>query len=102
MRAVTTGCPLTWRNSRRALISYGMTLIPPMLAAIPALVTLAVAAGRVMVPLAREARLVAVVWLALRRTRPDERAEIIRALLGEPQHGLVNDKSARRPPERPE
>jgi len=77
-----------------------MTLISPTLAAIPALVTLAIAAGRVVVPLAREVRLVTVAWLALRRTRPDERAEIIRALMGEPQQGLVNDKSARRPPER--
>jgi hypothetical protein len=33
-------------------------------------------------PLAREARLITVVWLALRGTRPDERADIIRALTG--------------------
>jgi hypothetical protein len=65
-----------------------MTFIPPALATIPVLVALAVAAGRIVAPLAREARLITVVWLALRGTRPDQRAEIIRALRG--RQGPVN------------
>jgi hypothetical protein len=59
-----------------------MTLSPPTLAMIPALVALTIAAGRIVAPLAREARLITVVWLALRGTRPGQRAEIIRALTG--------------------
>jgi hypothetical protein len=74
-----------------------MTLIPPTLALIPALVTLAVAFGRIVAPLAREARLATTVWLALRGTQPSERAEIIRALTGDAQEDLAGDGSASQP-----
>jgi hypothetical protein len=71
-----------------------MTLSPPTLAALPALVTLAVAAGRLVVPLAREARLIAVVWLAC--AAPNRvSAEIIRAFTGGPQQGLANGDPAK-------
>jgi len=59
-----------------------MTLTSLTLSAIPVFVALVVAAGRIVASLAREARLITVVWLALRGTRPDERTEIIRALTG--------------------
>ena len=102
--AVAPDSPLTWRNSTERHMPYGMTLIhgmtviPSALAAIPALVTLTVVAGRIVGPLAREARFIVVVWLALRGTRPDERADIIRALTGAPQQALMNEDSARRLP----
>jgi hypothetical protein len=76
---VTTGCSPTWRCNGQAFISYGMTMIPSVLGVIPAVLALTVAAGRVVAPLAREARRFAVMWLALRGTQPSERAEIIRA-----------------------
>jgi hypothetical protein len=75
---------------------YGMTLITLTLATLPALVTLAVTAGRIVASLAREARIITVLWLALRGTRPDERAEIIRALAERSQRGLGNNDSASR------
>lgn len=59
-----------------------MVLIPSALAALPLLVALTVAAGRTVASLAREARLMTVAWLALRGTRPDQRAEIVHALTG--------------------
>jgi hypothetical protein len=73
-----------------------MTLILPTLATIPVLAALTVAAGRIVAPLAREARLITVVWLALRGTRPNQRAEIIRALTG--RQGLVDGDSTKRTP----
>lgn len=88
---------MTWRNSGEGHIPYGMTMIPPTLVALPALVTLAVAAGRIVAPLAREVRVITVVWLALRGTRPDDRTEIIRALTGGPQQSLVNDSARQLP-----
>jgi hypothetical protein len=64
------------------------------MATISVLVTLTVAAVRIVAPLAREARLITIVWLALRGTRPGQRAEIIRALTGRP--GLVDGSPPKR------
>ena len=73
-----------------------MTLIPPTLAALPALVTLAITAGRFMSSLAREARIITVVWLALRGTQPSQRAEIIRAFASQQRQGVLNHDSTKR------
>jgi hypothetical protein len=75
-----------------------MTLISPTLAATPALVAIAIFAGRIVAAIAREVRITTVVWLALRSTRPEERAEIIRALTGKPQHGSANANAAQQLP----
>ena len=61
-------------------MSRDMGLICPSLAAIPAFVAIAAVIGRMVASLAREARLTAVVWLALRGTQPSERPEILKAL----------------------
>jgi hypothetical protein len=73
-----------------------MTVILPTVAAVPVIVALTVAAGRIVAPLAREARLITVAWLALRDTRPDQRAEIVRALSD--RQDLMNGNSMHRTP----
>ena len=57
------------------MLSAGPTAIPTLVAAVGM-------AGRMLAPLAREARLSILSWLALRGTQPDQRPEIIRALAG--------------------
>ena len=61
-----------------------MGLISHGLAEAPAVMLLAVVLGHALERLAREIRLAAIVWRALRGTRPDERPEILRALAGVP------------------
>lgn len=74
-----------------------MVSIPPTLGTIPLLVALSVAAGHILAPLAREARLITVAWLALRGTQPDQRADIIEALTG--RESSANGKSAKLAPD---
>lgn len=59
------------------LISHGLTEAP-------AVMLIAAVLGHALARLAREIRLAAVVWRALRGTRPDERSEILRALADVP------------------
>jgi hypothetical protein len=66
-------------------MSRDMGLIYPGLAAVPVVVVIAAVLSRALASLAHEVRLMAVAWLALRRTQPSERAEILRALAAEPQ-----------------
>ena len=64
------------------LISHGLTGAPTVM-------LLAAVLGHSFTRLAREIRLAAVVWRALRGTRPDERPEILRAIAGGPTKAVV-------------
>jgi hypothetical protein len=80
---VTPGCSLTWQDGHMLDICLGMGLLSPSLAAILAI---AAVSGHLLASIAREVRLMAIAWLALRGTRPDERPEILRALAASPPH----------------
>lgn len=83
--AMATDCPQLWCYQQQGSYLLDMTLIQSTLAAVPELVILTITAGRIVAAVAREATTIIVTRLALRDTRPDERADIIRALLGSSQ-----------------
>jgi hypothetical protein len=58
----------------------GMALSNPVLGVVLTTLAIAAPAARVLNPLIREVRICLLLWLALRRTSPDQRASIIRAL----------------------
>jgi hypothetical protein len=57
------------------------------LVSLPEFAAVAVLISRLLTSLLREVRLTVLTWLALRGTQPDQRPEIIRALIGSPPAG---------------
>src|ERR1700761_805066 len=85
--AMAPVCPLIWRDGLRQVSPWDMSLICPHLAVVPGLVVIAALGSRAMASVAHEVRLVAVAWLALRRTQPSERSEILHELGGATHQG---------------